>query len=82
LTMEIRVQCMTLLKNGLLEGGLFNFHGFGFTLIVEPEGPPPNVLAGISFGGQDLGDMKPLFRGKSFITRFGKYKSHELIVRW
>lgn len=82
LTMEIRVQCMTLLKNGHIEGGLFNFHGFGFMLVVEPEGPAPNALAGISFGSQDLGDIKPLFRGKSIITRLGKYKSHELKVRW
>jgi len=81
LTMEDRVQCVTSVKENRIEGAFFNFRGFGFLLFLEAEGPPES-FAGISFGGQDLSDMRPLFRDSSFTTKFGRYRSHTLKIKW
>ena len=82
LTMEDRVQCLTLVgENKCVEGAIFGFRGFGFLLYLEPKGPPRS-LAGVSFGGRDLGDLRPMFHDSSVITKIGKYKSHVLKIKW
>lgn len=82
LTMEDRVQCMTLVSESKrVHGALFGFRGIGFLLSLEPEGPPER-LAGISFGGVDLGGCRPLFRDSWMRFKLGKYQSHAVQIKW
>lgn len=81
IAVDERLQCTTLPKNNKIEMALFSFKGFGLLLCLEEEGPPDS-LRGLSFGGQDLGDVKPLFREATVNFNMGKYRSHTLQFKW